>query len=61
MPQVHGAVKDTIEYVSNVIETEINSATDNPLIFANTNEHIEGGNFHGEPVALGQWISLKLH
>ena len=52
MPQVHGAVKDTIEYVNKVIETEINSATDNPLIFAKTNEHIEGGNFHGEPVAL---------
>ena len=52
MPQVHGAVKDTIEYVKGVIETEINSATDNPLIFAKTNEHIEGGNFHGEPVAL---------
>lgn len=52
MPQVHGAVKDTIEYASKVIETEINSATDNPLIFAKTNEHIEGGNFHGEPVAL---------
>lgn len=52
MPQVHGAIKDTIEYVSNVILTEVNSATDNPLIFAKTNEHIEGGNFHGEPVAL---------
>jgi histidine ammonia-lyase len=52
MPQVHGAVKDTIEYVSKVILTEVNSATDNPLIFAKTNEHIEGGNFHGEPVAL---------
>jgi len=52
IPQVHGAVKDTIEYVNKIIETEINSATDNPLIFAKTNEHIEGGNFHGEPVAL---------
>ncbi len=52
MPQVHGAVKDTIDYVNSVIETEVNSATDNPLIFANTKEHIEGGNFHGEPVAL---------
>jgi histidine ammonia-lyase len=51
IPQVHGAVKDTIEYTSKVIETEINSATDNPLIFPKTNEHIEGGNFHGEPVA----------
>lgn len=52
MPQVHGSVKDTIDYVNSVIEIEINSATDNPLIFANTKEHIEGGNFHGEPVAL---------
>lgn len=52
MPQVHGAVKDTIEYVNSVIEIEVNSATDNPLIFADTREHIEGGNFHGEPVAL---------
>jgi len=52
IPQVHGAVKDTIEYTSGVIETEINSATDNPLIFPKSNEHIEGGNFHGEPVAL---------
>lgn len=52
MPQVHGAVKDTIEYVTGIIETEINSATDNPLIFPDSKEHIEGGNFHGEPVAL---------
>jgi len=52
MPQVHGAVKDTIEYCKKVLETELNSATDNPLIFAETGEHIEGGNFHGEPLAL---------
>ena len=52
MPQVHGAVKDTIEYCRKVLETELNSATDNPLIFADTEEHIEGGNFHGEPLAL---------
>jgi histidine ammonia-lyase len=52
IPQVHGAVKDTIGYAKSVIETEVNSATDNPLIFAETNEHIEGGNFHGEPIAL---------
>jgi len=56
MPQVHGAVKDTIEYVKSVIETEVNSATDNPLIFPGENGsdpiHIEGGNFHGEPIAL---------
>ncbi len=52
MPQVHGAVKDTVNYCSRVLETEINSATDNPLIFTETSEHLEGGNFHGEPVAL---------
>lgn len=56
MPQVHGAVKDTISHVKSVIETEVNSATDNPLIFPGENggepSHIEGGNFHGEPIAL---------
>jgi len=52
IPQVHGAVKDTIEYCRKVLEIEINSATDNPLIFADSGEHIEGGNFHGEPLAL---------
>jgi len=51
MPQVHGAVKDTIKYCKNILEIEINSATDNPLIFPETEEHIEGGNFHGEPLA----------
>jgi len=51
-PQVHGASRDTIEYAARIIETEINSATDNPLIFAEDKEHIEGGNFHGQPVAL---------
>jgi histidine ammonia-lyase len=52
MPQVHGAVRDTITYCKGVLETEINSATDNPLIFPETGEYISGGNFHGEPVAL---------
>jgi histidine ammonia-lyase len=52
IPQVHGAVKDTIEYCRQVLEVEINSATDNPLIFPEIDEHIEGGNFHGEPIAL---------
>lgn len=52
MPQVHGAVKDTIEYCKKILEIEINSATDNPLIFSESKEHIEGGNFHGEPLAL---------
>ena len=52
MPQVHGASRDAIAYVKNVIETEINSVTDNPLVFADEHEVISGGNFHGQPVAL---------
>jgi histidine ammonia-lyase len=52
VPQVHGASRDAIEYAAKVLETEINSATDNPLIFAKEGEHIEGGNFHGQPLAL---------
>ena len=52
MPQVHGASRDTIEYAASVIEREMNSATDNPLIFADDDTHIQGGNFHGQPLAL---------
>jgi len=52
IPQIHGASRDAIGYVKGVLETEINSATDNPLIFAEGREPIEGGNFHGQPLAL---------
>jgi histidine ammonia-lyase len=52
IPQVHGAVRDAIAHVERVLEVEINSATDNPLVFAETGQVISGGNFHGEPVAL---------
>ena len=52
MPQVHGASKDTIRYVKAVIETEINSATDNPTIFPDEDLIISAGNFHGQPIAL---------
>ena len=52
IPQVHGASKDTIEYVAGVLETEINSATDNPTIFPDSDEVISAGNFHGQPIAL---------
>lgn len=52
VPQVHGASRDTLTYVSSVIETEINSVTDNPLIFPATGDVLEGGNFHGQPIAL---------
>jgi histidine ammonia-lyase len=52
MPQVHGASKDAIGYVKQVIEREINAVTDNPLVFAETGEVLSGGNFHGQPIAL---------
>lgn len=52
MPQVHGASKDTIDYVKRVFRTEINSVTDNPNIFVGEDEIISGGNFHGQPLAL---------
>ena len=52
IPQVHGAVKDAVNYVAGVIETEINSVTDNPTIFPDDDQIISGGNFHGEPLAL---------
>lgn len=51
-PQVHGASKDAINYVKEKVEIEINSVTDNPLIFPETKEGISGGNFHGQPMAL---------
>lgn len=51
-PQVHGASKDAINYVKEQIEIEMNSVTDNPIIFADTKEGISGGNFHGQPMAL---------
>jgi histidine ammonia-lyase len=51
-PQVHGASRDAIFYVKNVLETEINAATNNPLIFPESQEFLLGGNFHGQPIAL---------
>lgn len=61
MPQVHGAVKDTIEHCKRILEIEINSATDNPLIFPESGEHIAGGNFHGEPLALiGDFLAIAV-
>ena len=52
IPQVHGASKDTIRYVKSVIETEINSATDNPTVFPDEDMIISAGNFHGQPIAI---------
>ena len=52
MPQVHGTAKDTIRYIRSVIETEINSVTDNPTVFPDEDLIISAGNFHGEPIAI---------
>ncbi|MEE0926781.1 MAG: aromatic amino acid ammonia-lyase, partial [Bacteroidales bacterium] len=52
VPQVHGASKDAIEHVANVITTEINSATDNPTVFPDLDMVISAGNFHGQPLAI---------
>jgi len=52
IPQVHGATRDTVRYVHSVLLTEMNSVTDNPLIFPDTEESISCGNFHGQPCAL---------
>ena len=52
IPQVHGAVKDTLSYVKSVVDIEINAATDNPTICPEEDLIISAGNFHGEPIAL---------
>lgn len=52
IPQVHGATKDVLDYVSKVLETELNSVTDNPTVFVDEDKVISGGNFHGQPLAL---------
>ncbi len=51
MPAVHGAVKDTWNYIAQILQTEANSSTDNPLVFADENKILSCGNFHGMPVA----------
>jgi histidine ammonia-lyase len=51
-PQVHGAVRDSLAHVRAILAVELNSATDNPLVFADSGEVMSGGNFHGQPLAL---------
>ncbi|MDI7276326.1 MAG: histidine ammonia-lyase [Anaerolineae bacterium] len=64
IPQVHGAARDAIAYARWVLEIELNSATDNPLIFFEedgTPTCLSGGNFHGEPVAIAMdYLSIAL-
>jgi histidine ammonia-lyase len=50
MPQVHGALRDALAHITLVVEREMNSATDNPLVFPDTSEVISGGNFHAQPI-----------
>ncbi len=61
IPQVHGATKDTISFVAKTFKTEINSVTDNPIIFIEADKIISGGNFHGQPLALAlDYISIAM-
>jgi histidine ammonia-lyase len=52
MPQVHGPVLDAVDFCAGVVSRELNAATDNPLVFADTGELLSGGNFHGQSVAM---------
>lgn len=62
IPQVHGAVKDAMCHVTNVLHTEINSVTDNPTVFPDEDLVVSGGNFHGEPLALVfDYMGVALH
>ncbi|KAJ8384349.1 hypothetical protein AAFF_G00206020 [Aldrovandia affinis] len=61
-PQVHGVVNDTINFAKNIINTEINSATDNPMVFSERGETISGGNFHGEyPAKALDYLAIGVH
>lgn len=62
IPQVHGAVKDAMVHVTNVLHIEINSVTDNPTVFPDEDLVLSGGNFHGEPIALVfDYMGVALH
>lgn len=52
IPQVHGASKDAIDYVSQIVEREINAVTDNPTVFPDEDDVVSAGNFHGQPLAI---------
>lgn len=62
IPQVHGAVKDAMHHVTEVLHTEINSVTDNPTVFPDEDLVLSGGNFHGEPIALVfDYMGVAIH
>jgi histidine ammonia-lyase len=52
-PQVHGAAREALSWVRQLVSIEMNAATDNPMVFADHDEIVSGGNFHGAPVAIG--------
>ncbi|WP_338866003.1 histidine ammonia-lyase [Myxococcus stipitatus] len=52
MPQVHGAAREGLAFARRILEVEVNSATDNPLVFTETERIVSGGNFHGQPISL---------
>lgn len=52
IPQIHGATRMAMDYVSTVLENEINAVTDNPVVFVDSGDVFSGGNFHGQPVAI---------
>jgi histidine ammonia-lyase len=52
MPQVHGAAREGLSFARRILEVEVNSATDNPLVFTETERIVSGGNFHGQPISL---------
>jgi histidine ammonia-lyase len=56
MPQVHGALRDALAHITQVVEREMSAATDNPLVFPDTSEVLSGGNFHAQPI--GQCADL---
>lgn len=61
IPQVHGASKDAFRHFTEVLQVEINSSTDNPLLFPDEDEVISGGNFHGQPLALvGDYMAIAM-
>jgi histidine ammonia-lyase len=61
MPQVHGPVRECLEYVANVASVEVNSATDNPLVVGQTGDVLSGGNFHGQALGLAfDFLSIAL-
>uniref|UniRef100_A0A915ALQ5 Histidine ammonia-lyase n=3 Tax=Parascaris TaxID=6254 RepID=A0A915ALQ5_PARUN len=62
VPQVHGIVHDTVDFVRSILNVELNSATDNPLVFADRQEIISGGNFHGEyPAKALDYLAIAVH